>query len=107
MTVANKFLCQPILSTLLGVFTLALPGQPKLCSAILVFPGASHGQCHSVSLYDDLLWECQEQFVQGGLKARLGLCFQSYTSLYISFVCVNETDTPNPSVLMWAAQVSS
>ena len=41
-----SFLCQPILSTLSGVITLALPGQPKLCSATLVFPGASHGQCH-------------------------------------------------------------
>lgn len=81
-----SFLCQPVLSTLLGVFTLVLPGQPELCSAILVFLGASHHQCHSVSLYDDLLWECQEHFVQGGLKVRLWLCFQSCASLYVSFV---------------------
>lgn len=95
-----SFLCQPILSTLLGVFTLALPGQPELCSAILVFLGASHSQCHSVSLYDDLLWECQEHFVQGGLKARLWLCFKSCTSLYVSFVCVIETP------LFWCGQHS-
>lgn len=49
-----SFFCQTTLPTLSGVSMSVLPGQPKLCSAMPVSPGALHGQGHSASLYGDL-----------------------------------------------------